>query len=100
MAILEIAEFTAVPGQAEAFAAGLAQGVEVIRTAEGCLDVRWARAVESAEEFVLLVTWRTLEDHLTTFRGGPLFPAYRQHINGLFADAPRVRHYPVAAAIS
>ncbi len=93
--ILEIAEFTALPGQADAFAEGIARGIEVIRQAEGCLGAQVAASVEDPHEFVLLVRWRALEDHLVTFRNGPLFPAYRQHINGLFADAPRVRHYPI-----
>jgi quinol monooxygenase YgiN len=95
MAILEIAEFTAAPGQADALATGLARGVEVIRTAEGCLDAHWARAVENGDECILFIHWRAIEDHLQTFRNGPLFSAYRQHINGLFVDQPRVRHYPL-----
>lgn len=95
MAVMEIAEFTAQPGQGDAFAAGLAQGIEVIRSAEGCLSAEWHRAIENPEEFVLLVRWRAIEDHLVTFRQGPLFPAYRQPIAGLFVDAPRVRHYPI-----
>ncbi len=93
MAVLEVAEFTALEGKGAEFAAGIARGIEVIRSAEGCLDAQWSRSVENAEEFVLLVRWRTIEDHLQTFRNGPLFPTYRQHITGLFAGQPRVRHY-------
>ncbi len=93
--ILEIAEFTAVAGKATELAMGLARGIEVIRQAEGCLGVQLAAAVEDPHEVVLLVRWRNLDDHLVTFRQGPLFPAYRQHIAGLFVDQPRVRHYPI-----
>jgi quinol monooxygenase YgiN len=93
--ILEIAEYTVLPGRADDFAAGIARGLEVIRQAEGCLSAQVAASVEDAHAFVLLIRWRTLDDHLGTFRNGPLFPAYRQHIAGLFVDAPRVRHYPI-----
>jgi quinol monooxygenase YgiN len=93
--ILEIAEYTVLPGRADDFAAGIARGLEVIRQAEGCLSAHVAASVEEPHEFALLIRWRSLDDHLVTFRNGPLFPAYRQHIAGLFADAPRVRHYPI-----
>lgn len=93
--ILEIAEFTAQPGQADAFKAGIARGLAVIRSAPGCVSADCAQSIEQPEEFALFVRWQRLEDHLEGFRTGPLFPAYRQHIAGLFVDAPRVRHYPV-----
>lgn len=93
--ILEIAEFTVISGKADEFVAGLTSGMEVIRRAEGCLGAQMAVAVEDAHTVVLLVRWRTLDDHLVTFRQGPLFPQYRQHINGLFVGQPRVHHYPL-----
>ena len=93
--ILEVAEYTAAPGQADAFAVGIAKGLEIIRQAEGCLGAQVAAAVENPHEFVLLIRWRRIEDHMETFRKGPLFSVYRQHINGLFVDQPRVRHFPL-----
>jgi quinol monooxygenase YgiN len=94
--ILEIAEYRAITGQADAFAAGIEQGLEVIRRAEGCLSAQVGRAVEDDHEFVILIRWRNLEDHLDTFRKGPLFGEYRSHITGLFVDQPRVRHFPIS----
>jgi quinol monooxygenase YgiN len=91
--ILEIAEFTAAPGKAEAFAEGIERGLAVIRRAEGCLSSRASRSLEDPDIFVLLNEWRALEDHLDTFRNGPLFAEYRSHINGLFVDQPRIKHY-------
>lgn len=96
--ILEIAEFAVVPGKTDEFVAGLARGLEVIRGAEGCLGAQRAVAVEDPQTVVLLVRWRTLDDHIVTFRQGPLFPQYRQHINGLFVGQPRVHHYPMDEA--
>lgn len=94
--ILEIAEFTAQPGKEAAFIAGIERGLAVIRQAEGNLSAQYLVAVENPAEITLLLRWRALEDHTVTFRNGPLFPAYRAEIAGLFVDAPRVRHYPIA----
>lgn len=97
--ILEIAEYTVAPGQSAAFLAGMARGIQVICGAQGCLDAQFAAAVEDPESVVILVRWQRLEDHLETFRNGPLFPQYRQHINGLFVGQPRVRHYPLGPTL-
>jgi len=94
--ILEIAEITAAPGQADALAAGIARGAMVIRQAEGCQSVQFAQSVEEPQQFVLLVRWRTIEDHLVTFRNGPLFGQWRQEIAGLFVGQPHVLHYPTS----
>jgi hypothetical protein len=37
--------------------------------------------------------WTTLEAHTVDFRGGPLFPQWRSHINGLFTGTAEVFHY-------
>jgi quinol monooxygenase YgiN len=92
--VIEIAEFTAAPGRGDELLAGLQRGVEVIRSAEGCIAARAAQSLEDPQACVLIITWRRIEDHLETFRKGPLFEQYRQHIAGLFAGEPRVRHYP------
>lgn len=94
--ILEIAEFTALPGKEAEFIAGIARGLDVIRQAEGNLSAEYLVAVENPAEITLLLRWRALEDHTVTFRQGPLFATYRAHIAGLFVDPPRVRHYPIA----
>ncbi len=92
--VLEIVEYRAVPGQGDALFAGLRQALAVIRSAEGCIEAHASQSIEDPDECVVLVVWHRLEDHLETFRNGPLFGEYRQHVNGLFIGQPRVRHYP------
>jgi quinol monooxygenase YgiN len=91
--VVEIAEFTAVAGKEEELHAGLQRGMAVVRRAEGCRVARVHRCVEEPGQFIGIIEWATLEDHTVTFRGGPLFPEYRSHINGLFEGPVRVRHY-------
>jgi quinol monooxygenase YgiN len=94
--VVEIAEFTAAAGKEEELRAGLVRGIEVVRRAEGCRSAQVQRCVEESGQFVGIIEWATLEDHTVTFRGGPLFPEYRSHINGLFEGPVRVRHYEAA----
>jgi quinol monooxygenase YgiN len=93
--VIEIAEFTAQPGEAEELRAGLMRGLEVIRRAQGCQSALLRRCVEDPSRFIYEITWNTLEDHTVTFRGGPLFPEYRGHITGFFVEPVVVHHYEI-----
>jgi quinol monooxygenase YgiN len=91
--VTEIARFRAQPGKREALADGLARGLEVIRTAEGCLSGRLCHCVEDDQVYIFEIEWKTLDHHVVAFRGGPLFAQYRSHISGLFIEPVEVNHY-------
>ncbi len=93
--VLEIAEYTAQPGKAEEFQAGLLKGAEVIRRAQGCRSVTPRRQIEDPHKFILTIEWETLEDHTVGFRGSPQFAEYRSYLAGLFVDPIVARHYEV-----
>ena len=95
--VLEIAELTAAEGKADALAAGLRQALPVILSAQGCLSAEARRCLEDSDRFVLVIHWATVEDHVVTFRQGPLFKEYRSHINGLFVEPIVARHYELVA---
>ncbi|MCU1490449.1 MAG: Antibiotic biosynthesis monooxygenase [Acidimicrobiaceae bacterium] len=91
--ILERAVIKVQEGQEEAFVAVFPAAREVILTAEGCISARLARGIESSSTFLLLVEWRTLEDHTEGFRGSPLFGQWREILSPYFAEAPDVEHF-------
>jgi quinol monooxygenase YgiN len=91
--VIEIAQFTAQPGQAEDLRRGLLAALPIIRGAAGCRSIQVRRCVEDPSVFLYEIEWETLEHHTVTFRGGPLFSEYRSHITGLFVEPPYVRHY-------
>jgi len=95
--VIEIAEVTAQPGKAEELQAGLLRGLGVIRHAEGCRSAALLRGIEDPSRFILQIEWETLEHHMVTFRGGPLFAEYRSHITGLFVEPIVARHYEMIA---
>ncbi len=91
--VLEIAQYTAQPGKAEAFQAGLLKGIEIIRKAKGCISATPRRQIEDPEKFIVMIEWETLEDHTVGFRGSPQFQEYRSHLAGLFVEPILAPHF-------
>jgi heme-degrading monooxygenase HmoA len=95
--ILELADFTIPVGQNAQFEAAIQRGIAtVISQAKGFRDAKVHRGVESPQRYVLTIHWDTLENHTVDFRGGPLFPAWREIVGPFFAKPPVVEHFELA----
>ncbi len=91
--ITEIATFSAMPGKEDELGQAILRGIEVIRQHPECISARVERCIEQPGQYVLINIWTSYEAHMKDFRGGPLFPQWRSHINGLFEGTPTVYHY-------
>jgi len=91
--ITEIATFNAMPGKEDELGQAILRGIEVIRLHPECISARVERCIEQPGQYVLINIWTSYEAHMRDFRGGPLFPQWRSHINGLFEGTPIVYHY-------
>jgi quinol monooxygenase YgiN len=91
--VTEIAIFNAVPGKEDELGQAMLHGLEVIRQSPSCVSARVERCIERKGQYMLIVIWTSLEAHTVQFRGGPLFPQWRSHVNGLFVESPSVFHY-------
>jgi len=91
--VTEIAIFTALPGKEEELGQAILRGLEVIRLHPGVISARVERCIEKPGQYVLINIWTSLEAHMTDFRGSPLFPQWRSHINGLYEANPVMFHY-------
>ena len=95
--ILEVADIRIAPGQQAAFEAAIRCGIdEVISQAHGFRAARVQRGIESAERYLLMIEWETLEDHMVGFRQGPLFAQWRALVGPHFAQPPAVEHFSLA----
>jgi len=90
--VTEIAIFTAVPGKEDELGQAILRGLEVIRQHPGIISARVERCIEKPGQYVLINIWTSLEAHMADFRGGPLFPQWRSHINGLYEGNPVMFH--------
>ncbi|WP_375400744.1 antibiotic biosynthesis monooxygenase family protein [uncultured Amnibacterium sp.] len=97
--ILEHALLPVRPGEEAAFETTLAQALPIIRSAPGCLGVTVSRCVERPAGYLLLVQWRSIEDHQTGFRGSPAYDEWRALLHHFYDPFPVVEHFtPVAEA--
>ncbi|MFM2058729.1 MAG: hypothetical protein RLY71_3114 [Pseudomonadota bacterium] len=92
--ILEVADIRVVPGQEAAFEEAAHRGIQtVIARSKGFRGYQVRRSVESADRYLLLLEWDTLEDHTVGFRGSPDYAQWRSIVAEFFAKPPFVEHF-------
>jgi heme-degrading monooxygenase HmoA len=92
--ILEVADITIPPGQQAEFEAAITRGVRtVVGKAQGVRSFQVQKGIESAERYLLMIQWDTLEAHTVGFRQSPLFAEWRAIVGPFFAKPPVVEHF-------
>jgi heme-degrading monooxygenase HmoA len=87
------------PGQEEAFEAAFAEAKASILASPGCLALSLARGVEQPSHYLMRVEWRSLDDHVTGFRGSPAYERWRSLLHHFYDPFPQVEHFvPVVTA--
>jgi heme-degrading monooxygenase HmoA len=92
--ILEIADIYILPGKQVEFEAAIERGLRTVHTrAKGMRGYRLDKCVESPERYVLQVRWDSVEDHMVTYREGPLAPEFRAMVTSFFSKPPVYQHF-------
>jgi heme-degrading monooxygenase HmoA len=91
--VLEIADFTVLPGTEDEFAAAAHEGLAYVADTPGFGNARLTRSVESRSRFVLLIEWDSLEAHTVGFRQSENFTRWRGLIGSFLDGDPRVEHF-------
>jgi heme-degrading monooxygenase HmoA len=92
--ILEIADIRIAAGRNAEFDAAIERGLETVASrAAGYRAHRVVKGIESADRYVLMIWWDTVEDHTVGFRGSPLFAEWRAIVGPFFAAPPSVEHF-------
>jgi heme-degrading monooxygenase HmoA len=97
--VLEHALIRTLPGTSESFETALAEARLVLAASPGFVSLRLHRGIETPDEYLLLVEWETLDDHLIGFRESEAFPAWRSLIGPFFASPPEVVHYELPPTV-
>jgi heme-degrading monooxygenase HmoA len=96
--ILEVADIRIPPGQQAGFDTAIQHGIaSVASKARGFRGFKVQKGIESAERYLLMIFWETLEDHTVGFRQGPLFAQWRAIVGPFFAVPPTVEHFTLLA---
>lgn len=92
--ILELVDIRIHAGSQQEFDAAIMRGLnEVISKAAGYCGHRVNKGIESPERYVLMIFWKTLENHTVDFRGSPAFQAWREIVGPFFSAPPQVEHF-------
>lgn len=91
--ILEVATLDVRPGQEDAFEAAFRQASRIIAGMPGYLSHELQRCLERPNRYVLLVNWRTLEDHTRGFRGSDGYQEWKALLHHFYDPFPTVEHY-------
>lgn len=93
--IREMAHIFIKPGAQAEFEAGVRQALPIFKRAKGCRHVELHHIIEHPGQYVLLIHWETLEDHMVHFRQSPDFQEWRNLVGDHFARPPEVIHTEV-----
>jgi heme-degrading monooxygenase HmoA len=91
--ILEVAMLNVRPGQQEAFEDAFTQAQKIIASMPGYLGHELQRCLEDPYKYVLLVRWRTLEDHEVGFRQSAEYQDWKQLLHHFYEPFPTVEHF-------
>jgi heme-degrading monooxygenase HmoA len=92
LSVLEVAQLSIKDGSGTEFESAFSEAKLLIESASGHLASSLTKST-STGEYLLLVWWRTLEDHIETFVSSPDFAKFKALIGDHLAGAPTVKHF-------
>ena len=91
--ILEHAPLDVKPGQEAAFEKAFAEARKIIASMPGFMSLRLERCIERRNRYLLLVEWRTLEDHTVGFRQSADYQKWKALLHHFYDPFRTVEHY-------
>jgi heme-degrading monooxygenase HmoA len=91
--VLEVAILNVRPGQESAFETTIERARPLIEATTGFAGLDLRKCVETPNRYLLLVTWRALEDHTIGFRQSDRYAEWRELLHHFYDPFPLVEHY-------
>ena len=91
--ILEVAILDVKAGQSAAFETAFRSAERIIMSAKGYVSHELERGIESPDRYVLLVRWRSLEDHTEGFRNSSEYEEWKRLLHHFYDPFPVVEHF-------
>jgi heme-degrading monooxygenase HmoA len=97
--ILEMAILNVRPGQEEDFETAIRKARPLIAATPGFDRIELRRCIETPNRYLLLVAWRTLEDHTVGFRQSERYREWRDLLHHFYDPFPTVEHFEEALSL-
>jgi len=91
--ILEVAVLQIKEGLSEQFEMAFKEASLIISSMDGYVSHQLKKCVEVADQYILLVNWKTLEDHEIGFRKAPEYQEWKNLLHQFYEPFPTVLHY-------
>ena len=91
--ILEIAILDIKVGQEPEFEVAFEEAQKIISNMPGYVSHQLQKCIENPSRYILLVNWKTLEDHIEGFRGSEEYQDWRALLHHFYDPFPKVEHY-------
>jgi heme-degrading monooxygenase HmoA len=98
--ILESAVLDVKPGQTREFEMAFRVAQRIIAASPGYLSHELQRCVEKPSRYLLLVRWRSLEDHTEGFRKSAPYQEWKRLLHHFYDPFPVVEHYEAVAKVA
>lgn len=93
--ILEVAILNIVAGKQLDFQHAFLRAQLIISRMKGYVSHELQKCVENDHQYILLVTWETLEDHTVGFRGSAEYQEWKALLHHFYDPFPTVEHYQI-----
>ncbi len=93
MPVLEHALLPVHAGQETAFEAAMAEARLLIAASPGFLGLELRRPADDGSTYLLLVRWRSIEDHRDGFRRSDRYQTWCALLHGFYDPMPEVRYF-------
>ena len=91
--ILEVALLDVIPNQEKEFEEAFEKAQNIISQSPGYIEHELQQCIETPNRYVLLVRWKTLEDHTEGFRQSPEYLEWKALLHHFYNPFPTVEHF-------
>jgi heme-degrading monooxygenase HmoA len=91
--VLEVAVLPVLADRSAEFEAAFKVASKIISASPGSVSHELRRCLEVKNRYILLVRWRTLEDHTIGFRGSASYQDWKRLLHHFYDPFPEVEHY-------
>ncbi|VEP12808.1 conserved hypothetical protein [Hyella patelloides LEGE 07179] len=91
--IQEVAILKIKPNRNQEFEAAFQEASAIIASMPGYISHSLQKCIEVENQYLLLVNWQTLEDHIVCFRRSQKYQTWKELLHHFYDPFPTVEHY-------
>jgi len=91
--ILEVAILNEISGKEAEFELAFNTAEKIISRMKGYVSHQLQQSIEVPNRYILLVNWKTLEDHTVGFKKSTEYQEWRKLLHHFYEPFPIVEHY-------